>query len=102
VHRGDPHTSEVQFEAADATAYALAHPGPDLLIVNPPRRGISGDLAAWLERSTTRHLVYSSCNPDTLARDVAALPSFEVTQARVFDMFPQTSHQEVLIRATRR
>ncbi len=102
VHRGDPHTSQVQFEAADATAYALTHPGPDLLIVNPPRRGISPDLAAWLERSTTRHLVYSSCNPDTLARDVAALPSFEVTQARVFDMFPHTSHQEVLIRATRR
>lgn len=102
MHGDDPRTSQVRFEAADATAYAMGRSGPELVIVNPPRRGIGPELTAWLERSATRHLVYSSCNPDSLARDLAALPSFKVTDARVFDMFPQTSHQEVLIRATRR
>ena len=73
-----------------------------MVIVNPPRRGIGPTLTAWLERSDARHLVYSSCNPDRLARDLDELSSFEVTHARLFDMFPQTTHQEVLIRATRR
>lgn len=98
----DNHATRVRFVAADATAYALEHPAPELVIVNPPRRGIGPTLTAWLERSDARHLVYSSCNPDTLARDLDELSSFEVTHARVFDMFPQTTHQEVLIRATRR
>ena len=40
--------------------------------------------------------MYSSCNPDTLARDLAAMPQYRVARARVVDMFPQTTHVEVL------
>ena len=50
-----------------------AQPGaPDLVVVNPPRRGIGPDLAGWLESSGVEHVVYSSCNAESLARDLAA------------------------------
>jgi 23S rRNA (uracil747-C5)-methyltransferase len=87
----------VRFETADATAFALASSEPpELVLVNPPRRGIGTELAGWLERSGVRHVVYSSCNPVTLASDLEAMPSFTVRRARVFDMFPNTAHVEVI------
>ena len=88
---------DVRFAAGDATAFATgAGADPDLVVVNPPRRGIGPDLSGWLERSTVRHVVYSSCNAVTLARDLAAMPSWRPTRARVFDMFPHTGHSEVI------
>ncbi len=86
----------VRFVAGDATL-ALPDLEPDLVVVNPPRRGIGPDLAGRLDRSSATHLVYSSCNPDSLARDLAAMPSWRVEQARVVDMFPQTRHVEVVL-----
>lgn len=90
-----------RFEAADATAFALAAAPaelPELVIVNPPRRGIGPDLAGLLETAGgIRHVVYSSCNPESLARDLAAMPSLSVRAARVFDMFPHTRHLEVAV-----
>ena len=86
------------FVAADATAYALgASDVPDLVVVNPPRRGIGADLAGWLEASGVGHVVYSSCNAESLARDLALMPSLRPVEARVLDMFPHTSHYEVLV-----
>jgi 23S rRNA (uracil747-C5)-methyltransferase len=89
---------ELRFEVGDATAYLgdEYQPDPELVIVNPPRRGIGPDLAARLDASAVRTLVYSSCNPASLAKDLAALPSFAVRRARVLDMFPQTNHLEVI------
>lgn len=93
---------DVAFHVGDATSYSLDGPGvPDVVVVNPPRRGIGADLAARLEQSRVRHLVYSSCNPESLARDAAAMPSLRPVSARLFDMFPQTSHLEVMLLLTR-
>jgi 23S rRNA (uracil747-C5)-methyltransferase len=93
---------DVRFEAADATTWVRRRDDdPDLVVVNPPRRGTGPDLAGWLERSRVRHLLYSSCNPETLATDLAALPSLRPVRARVFDMFPHTPHQEVLVLCSR-
>ena len=90
--------SALSFRVGDATlAGSSAEPVPDLVVVNPPRRGIGPDLAAWLERSQVRHVVYSSCNVDSLATDLRRMPSLAVRRARLFDMFPQTSHHEVLL-----
>ncbi|WP_107771497.1 23S rRNA (uracil(747)-C(5))-methyltransferase RlmC [Nocardioides sediminis] len=84
--------------AADATTWALAQAAaPDLVVVNPPRRGIGAELAGWLEASGVRHVVYSSCNAESLARDLALMPSLRPVEARVLDMFPQTTHYEVLV-----
>ncbi|WP_432495753.1 23S rRNA (uracil(747)-C(5))-methyltransferase RlmC [Kineococcus auxinigenes] len=88
---------DVGFLAGDATRFALdAAEAPDLVVVNPPRRGIGAELRGWLERSGVRHVVYSSCNPVTLAADLAAMPSLRPVRARVLDMFPQTEHVEVV------
>jgi 23S rRNA (uracil747-C5)-methyltransferase len=90
------------FVAADATAYALASDTvPDLVVVNPPRRGIGAELAGRLEDSGVRHVVYSSCNAESLARDLALMPSLRPVEARVLDMFPHTTHYEVLVLLTR-
>lgn len=89
---------DVTFRADDATDFAIgAKHAPDLVIVNPPRRGIGAELAGWLESSGVRHIVYSSCNPTSLAHDLARIPSYRVRTGRVLDMFPQTRHQEVAV-----
>ncbi|GEL94793.1 23S rRNA (uracil(747)-C(5))-methyltransferase RlmC [Cellulomonas composti] len=91
---------DARFVAADATTWALASApaeAPDLVVVNPPRRGIGADLAAWLDSSDVPHVVYSSCNAVSLAADLAAMPALAVREARVFDMFPQTTHYEVAV-----
>ena len=92
---------ELEFVVGDATAYAARETGADLVVVNPPRRGI-GDLADHLQRSDVRTVVYSSCNAESLANDLARMPDFQPTRARMFDMFPQTWHQEVLVLLQRR
>lgn len=91
----------IRFEAADATGDATTGPAPELVIVNPPRRGLGAGLCSRLEASRTRHLLYSSCNLETLARDLTAMPSLRPVRARVFDMFPHTAHQEVLVQLER-
>ena len=59
-------------------------------------------LADALERSCVAHVIYSSCNPTSLAADLAAMPSFDVRAARLFDMFPHTNHAEVAALLSRR
>ncbi|QBE47770.1 methyltransferase domain-containing protein [Leucobacter triazinivorans] len=96
---------DARFTAADATAFALASDPaerPEAVIVNPPRRGIGAELCAWLEGSGVGLVIYSSCNPESLARDLVALPSYAVREARVFDMFPHTRHLEVAVLLARR
>lgn len=92
---------DARFETGDATALAegllAGDDRPGLVVVNPPRRGIGARLAELLEGSGVRHVVYSSCNVDSLARDLEAMPSLRPVRARLFDMFPQTDHHEVLV-----
>lgn len=88
--------------AGDATSWALARTdAPDLVIVNPPRRGVGPQLAGWLESADVPHVLYSSCNVDSLVRDLAAMPSLRPVSARLLDMFPHTGHHEVLVHLAR-
>ena len=90
----------VAFVAEDALTYVTqalrTGDAPDLVVVNPPRRGIGTDLAGLLDESATKAVLYSSCNAETLARDLAAMGSLRPQRAQVFDMFPHTDHYEVL------
>ena len=92
-------TRDVRFAAGDATAFARdgGPQAPELVVVNPPRRGIGPELAAWLESSDVHHVLYSSCNATTLAADLAHMPSLRPRRARLLDMFPQTGHYEALV-----
>ena len=88
---------DVRFEAGDATAYALGSASvTDLVVVNPPRRGIGPELSGWLESSGVEHVLYSSCNARSLAKDLAVMPSLRPVRAQLLDMFPNTGHYEVL------
>ncbi|WP_153503633.1 methyltransferase domain-containing protein [Cumulibacter manganitolerans] len=87
---------ELEFVVGDATEYAARHRGADLIVVNPPRRGI-GELAGLLDGGDVRTVLYSSCNAESLARDLDRMPSLRPARARLFDMFPQTWHHEVLV-----
>jgi 23S rRNA (uracil1939-C5)-methyltransferase len=75
----------------------------DLVIVNPPRGGLHARVAEFLAAGGERpsHLIYVSCNPATLARDVARLAGWQVDSVRAFDMFPQTAHVEVVCELVR-
>lgn len=91
------------FQAGDATRFALsADRAPPLVVVNPPRRGIGAELAAFLDASSVDSLIYSSCNAESLARDLAAMPAFRLVRARTLDMFPHTRHHEVITLLQRR
>lgn len=93
----------VRFAVGDATDPAHRPDGlPDAVVVNPPRRGIGTDLADWLEGSGIPHVLYSSCNATTLAKDLARMTGYAPVRARLLDMFPQTGHYEVLMQLRRR
>ncbi len=95
--------SAIEWVCADASDWACARTAvADCIIVNPPRRGIGRRLAGWLDQSSTSSLVYSSCNVETLAADLAAMPNYRTVAARMFDMFPHTTHFETLVLLTPR
>jgi 23S rRNA (uracil747-C5)-methyltransferase len=89
----------VQFKALDAGTFAhdSTTQVPELVIVNPPRRGIGLDLSRFLNDSAARWVIYSSCNAESLARDLAAMPALKPQRARLLDMFPHTNHFEVIV-----
>jgi 23S rRNA (uracil1939-C5)-methyltransferase len=70
----------------------------DLVILNPPRAGVAPEVAEALVATPPRRIVYISCNPATLARDLARMRSaFRLEHVRAFDLFPQTAHVETVV-----
>lgn len=87
----------VEFQALDSTGYALAKESvPELVLVNPPRRGIGEALCGYLNKMKPRFILYSSCNAQTMAKDIQQLSHYRIDRVQLFDMFPHTSHYEVL------
>ncbi len=80
----------------------------EVVIANPPRRGLSEDLcdllvSKALQERGAEHLVYSSCNAESLCRDISRLSSaYDVMLIAPFDMFPLTHHTEVLAHLRRK
>lgn len=90
----------VRFSSLDSAQFALTQPSeqakPDLVIVNPPRRGIGRPLAEFLNQLGSPYIIYSSCNAETMAKDFASLTDYRLAKIQLFDMFPHTAHYEVL------
>ncbi len=70
----------------------------DAVLLNPPRAGVDRRVTDILEERVPRPavVVYVSCNPATLARDLSRLPGYRIESLVAFDMFPQTSHVETV------
>jgi 23S rRNA (uracil1939-C5)-methyltransferase len=88
---------------------------PDFVVLDPPRAGLGAQVAEKLAELGAAEIVYLSCDPSTLARDLAVLTSsprkpkeivgprirYEIAEMHLFDLFPQTFHIETLVRLRR-
>ncbi len=89
-----------EFFCGDAGKAALALEAqsikPDVVVVDPPRKGLNEDTIEALHRMSPRRIVYVSCDPATLARDVAKLKErgYHVATAQACDLFPRCAHIE--------
>ena len=86
---------------AGAAALELERKGvkADVVVVDPPRKGLNGDTIEALARFAPRRIVYVSCDPATLARDVALLKErgYALKNALAADLFPRCSHVESIV-----
>jgi 23S rRNA (uracil1939-C5)-methyltransferase len=72
---------------------------PDVVIIDPPRTGLDQQLLETLLKVKPKRIVYVSCNPSTLAKDISVLaPLYKIEYIQPVDMFPQTSHVECVSR----
>jgi len=70
---------------------------PDVIVVDPPRTGLEGQLIQTILQAEPKKLIYISCNPSTLAKDIQTLSAkFDVKYIQPVDMFPHTSHIETV------
>lgn len=88
---------------------------PDFVVLDPPRAGLGTETAAQLANLGAEEIAYLSCDPSTLARDLAVLTGserkpqtaiatehrYEISEVQLFDLFPQTYHIEALVRLRR-
>jgi len=77
---------------------------PDLVVLDPPRAGMESNALAKLARLSPSRITYVSCEPPTLARDLAVLleKGYDISEVHLFDLFPQTFHMEAVVRLRRR
>jgi len=73
-------------------------PHPDVLVLDPPRTGCKA-LATHMDRLNPKRVVYVSCDPTTLARDLRFFSekNFSLQAIRLLDFFPQSYHMEVVV-----
>ncbi len=76
---------------------------PDLVILDPPRAGMENSALSRLVRIAPARITYVSCEPPTLARDLAVLRGggYEISEVHLVDLFPQTFHMEAIVRLRR-
>jgi 23S rRNA (uracil1939-C5)-methyltransferase len=77
---------------------------PQLIVLDPPRAGLTPGAIARLGRLQPARITYVSCEPPALARDLAALKAagYECAEIHLFDLFPQTFHMETVVHLRRR
>jgi 23S rRNA (uracil1939-C5)-methyltransferase len=86
-----------RFIAARAEDILPSLPPPHAVVLNPPRGGLHWDVSLRLTSEPVAKLVYISCDPATLARDLARLNvNYTLMAVRAFDLFPQTAHVETV------
>jgi 23S rRNA (uracil1939-C5)-methyltransferase len=94
-----------EFFPMSVEQWITAGAGPfDAVVVDPPRPGLGKEVRDWLCGAAIERLVYVSCHPVTLARDLGVLcdSAFVLDDLRLFDFYPQTSHVEAVAKLSRR
>jgi 23S rRNA (uracil1939-C5)-methyltransferase len=103
INAGINHADNIEFFTADAEEGASrllkSHVSPDVVIVDPPRKGCSRNTLDAVIRMNPKRLVYVSCDPATLARDCAYMISqgWQIDMVQPVDMFPGTIHVETVV-----
>ena len=94
----------IEFHCADAGEFITKYDGDiDVLIMDPPRSGSDETFLSTVMNKRIKKIVYVSCNPETLARDIQYLSSmYEVNYVQPVDMFPMTAHVETVVELYRK
>ena len=81
----------------------VSGPRPDLIVVDPPRTGLGAEIVSLLSRIGAHAIVYVSCDPATLARDLHGLlaEGYSIDSVALADLFPQTFHLETVVHLRR-
>lgn len=69
---------------------------PDIVVIDPPRNGVDKKTMNWLKKNKPHKIIYVSCDPNTLVRDIKLLDEYELISLDLFDMFSYTYHVESL------
>ena len=95
--------SNADFFCADSSELSALGLRPDVAVVDPPRKGLDERVVADLAALEPERIVYVSCNPATLARDLKRFEEhgYFLQRAEAFDMFPRTAHVETVVLLTR-
>ncbi len=91
--------SNIQFHAGDLLVnLENIEPKPDIIITDPPRSGMHPKVVQFLNTSDAKKIIYVSCNPTTMARDIKILnENYQLKIVQPVDMFPQTYHIECVL-----
>ncbi len=96
---GIENVSFIAGDVAEKLGEVLGQTEPDAIILDPPRKGVEESVLRTCAASGANRIVYVSCNPATLARDLKELSAlgYTVTAVQPVDMFPQTTHVETVV-----
>ncbi|NLB17959.1 MAG: 23S rRNA (uracil(1939)-C(5))-methyltransferase RlmD [Syntrophomonadaceae bacterium] len=91
--------NNVEFMAGDVKKLYQQQGKADLLVVDPPRKGLDPDVISTIIRNKPPRFVYVSCHTGTLARDLSILVQngYQVTKVQPIDLFPHTAHVECVV-----
>ena len=91
--------TNVEFHCADASEFINQYDGTlDIVIMDPPRKGSDEKFLSAVMNNNVKQIIYVSCDPETLARDLKFLSSkYEVNYVQPVDMFPMTAHCETVV-----
>jgi len=94
--------NRLTFHTSDCETFVARHTlSNELVLLDPPRAGCSPEVMKAVCSQRPQHLLYVSCHPANLARDLSVIlqkePQYKIKYLQIFDMFPQTDHFETLV-----
>lgn len=90
------HVVFIKDQASHGLKYLLKKSTPDVITCDPPRSGLDASTLEAMNQSGVRKIIYVSCNPASLAKNLNELKNYELKEIKAYDMFPHTSHVESL------